>query len=467
MGEPGGSPCDGEAPRAWLPLPSTDQPRARTNPRVLATERGMVVLGGVAATTGAQTTESGAIYDLCADAWTPIGPTPFGVEAVEPVAFVPIVAWTGSGILVWGGYERTPGAYEEGEPVQLASRFDLADMAWSAMQRSGEPTVRETAAMLWTGSRLLVWGGAAQSGDRTWVNHADGALYDPATDSWSPMASAGAPSGRGFSSPPIWTGEKLIVWGGFRLLTGMGVGPAVETPTDGAIYDAASDSWTAIPPGGPLVAMQVWTGDELIAIGELDGQTTPGTVVFDGAVFDPVASTWSEMRAPEASMVTGVIDAGRRLFWSGTELLVLAQRIDAGRGRAVLLRYDLGAEAWSSVEVPAVPELAYWQDVALADGKLVISGQGPFTNAPGEPRHHTTQVIVFDVASSSWTSLPLLEDRGFPAVVVSAGQALMWGGADIYPDPAGPLSCIPNEPICDPITPTITDLLADGARIGL
>ena len=174
--------------------------------------------------------ESGGFYDLCADAWTPIVTAPFSVDTLH-ANYTPIMAWTGDKILVWGGYEMTPTwtGYAEGMTVAIASRFDVASNAWSGMNRSGEPQVRETAAQIWTGNRLLVWGGVVPSGDRTWVNHDDGALYDPATDSWSPIASAGAPTGRGFTQPPVWTGDKMIVWGGYRYEEGPGVSPRPRT----------------------------------------------------------------------------------------------------------------------------------------------------------------------------------------------------------------------------------------------
>lgn len=44
---------------------------------------------------------------------------------------------------------------------------------------------------------MLVWGGFA------------GARYDPATDSWAPMTTLGAPS---VAIPGVWTGSRLIVW---------------------------------------------------------------------------------------------------------------------------------------------------------------------------------------------------------------------------------------------------------------
>ena len=45
----------------------------------------------------------------------------------------------------------------------------------------------------------------------------DGALYDLASDAWSPMSAAGAPSAR-YDGTAVWTGSRMIVWGGLELI---------------------------------------------------------------------------------------------------------------------------------------------------------------------------------------------------------------------------------------------------------
>ena len=43
--------------------------------------------------------------------------------------------------------------------------------------------------------------------------YGDGARYNPATDSWAPVAAAGAPDARRYHTA-VWTGTEMIVWGG-------------------------------------------------------------------------------------------------------------------------------------------------------------------------------------------------------------------------------------------------------------
>ena len=64
--------------------------------------------------------------------------------------------------------------------------------------------------MVWTGSRVLVWGGvASRTGDR-FLN--DGAAYDPAADRWTALPPAPV-RGRD-RHVAVWAGDRMLVWGG-------------------------------------------------------------------------------------------------------------------------------------------------------------------------------------------------------------------------------------------------------------
>src|SRR5262249_6593649 len=70
------------------------------------------------------------------------------------------------------------------------------------------PLARSRHVSVWTGSEMLVWGG-----QREVLPLAAGARYDPATDGWSPLASAGQPLAR-TDATAVWTGSRMIIWGG-------------------------------------------------------------------------------------------------------------------------------------------------------------------------------------------------------------------------------------------------------------
>src|SRR5437773_4489778 len=62
-----------------------------------------------------------------------------------------------------------------------------------------------------------------------------GGRYNPSTDSWTATSTTSAPAGRNYHTA-VWTGSKMIVWGGF--------GSAGVLNTGGR-YNPGTDSWTA------------------------------------------------------------------------------------------------------------------------------------------------------------------------------------------------------------------------------
>src|SRR5258706_1445548 len=79
---------------------------------------------------------------------------------------------------------------------------------------TGAPAARNSHTAVWTGTKMIVWGG----GETAFVN--TGGLYDPGGDSWAATTTTGAPTARGFHTA-VWTGSQMIVWGGAEEGTGI------------------------------------------------------------------------------------------------------------------------------------------------------------------------------------------------------------------------------------------------------
>ena len=88
--------------------------------------------------------------------------------------------------------------------------YDPATDSWTATSNAGAPDARSAHGVVWTGQKMIIWGGQSAAG---LLN--GGALFDPTTNAWKgPMSTVNAPSTR--SAPGmVWTGNRLIVWGGF------------------------------------------------------------------------------------------------------------------------------------------------------------------------------------------------------------------------------------------------------------
>src|SRR3989344_4782038 len=90
---------------------------------------------------------------------------------------------------------------------------------WSSMGTTGAPTARSNHSAVWTGTRMIVWGG---HNGASYLN--TGAIYNPAADSWTATSTLGTdtnapPSGRTDHSA-VWTDDRMIIWGGYEGNTG-------------------------------------------------------------------------------------------------------------------------------------------------------------------------------------------------------------------------------------------------------
>ena len=165
-------------------------------------------------------------------------------------------------MIIWGGWNGD----DDARNYALAgSRYDPRTDRWRPISRDGAPEPREDHSAVWTGSEMIVWGGVrrdATSGERHQL--ATGGRYDPATDTWRPLAQGGAPEARE-DGVVVWTGSEMLVWGGQQ----------ADVPlASGARYLAAADTWCPIASDGAPVARRdhagVWDGRELVVWGGRD-----------------------------------------------------------------------------------------------------------------------------------------------------------------------------------------------------
>jgi N-acetylneuraminic acid mutarotase len=211
----------------------------------------MIIWGGSAS--GA--VNNGARYSPATDSWTPTRQ-----DATTPSArFLHTAVWTGSDMLVWGG-QGSSGLYET-----LGGRYHPSTDSWQPIPGGALPRVQ--ASGVWTGSEMIVWGGSSSAGSP--LNTGD--RYDPVANAWQPTAvDAMTPSVR-TSHSAVWTGSRMIVWGGS---SGSGTDLA-----NGGAYDPIANSWTAIPDGNGAPSARnrhaaVWTGTDMIVWG--GGSQTTG-----------------------------------------------------------------------------------------------------------------------------------------------------------------------------------------------
>ena len=120
--------------------------------------------------------------------------------------------WTGAAMVVFGGVT-------DAEPSGTATGgfYSESKQAWRATESLDAPGARTQHTAVWCGDRMVVWGGRNSNGTLN-----DGAVYVPPLDTapptdlgaWTALPANLAGFRRRHSA--VWTGTKMIVWGGLN-----------------------------------------------------------------------------------------------------------------------------------------------------------------------------------------------------------------------------------------------------------
>jgi hypothetical protein len=272
---------------------------------VAAWAGGRVVLWGGRQSSSYDTplNQEGAMLDPETLAATPT-PLPHAPPSRQMVSAVS----TGSEVIVWGG---TTGA-GDGNFVSSGAVLDVVAQSWTPTKPTTlAPRAQHVA--LWTGARMIIWGGLGNDPDG---GLGDGALYDPATNTWTPMAPS--PLGRRFGAGAVWTGSRMLIWGGFGTIDGGYKG-------DGASYDPATDTWQTLStlgapaPRSDFIAL--WTGSKMLVVGgRVDTAAGPLAASYDLAI-----DTWTPLPTEGAPFAADPAFQPYASVWLGCAALYWGQ----------------------------------------------------------------------------------------------------------------------------------------------
>jgi hypothetical protein len=236
--------------------------------------------------------------------------------------------WTGKKMIVWGGYSGNP-TYDDG------AAYDPATRTWTKLA-AGPLASRALPVAVWTGKDMLLFGGSGSSGF-----FSDGAAYDPATNTWRTLAPIPGSLGgnlTGSGSYAVWTGKVMLAWGFF----GNGGGAHGGGSLAAATYNPAANSWTTgavAPAQAPLFGDAFWTGKEMIVW----GYSSDSHGDLEGLAYDPATKKWSTMpasplgRAARDSMLA---------VWTGRYLVVGGGDNSAGLHKDAAA-YDPATNSWT------------------------------------------------------------------------------------------------------------------------
>ena len=331
----------------WTPTAGTNNaPTPRLGQTAVWTGTQMIVWGGFNANTSIVTavTASGGRYDPLTDSWSATT-----INGVPQARSIHTAVWTGNRMLIWGGSPGPPSSLSSG------GRYDPISDTWEPMSELGAPSARNFHRSIWTGSEMLVWGGSPDDGF-THLN--SGGRYEPVADVWQPMSLVNAPSPRG-SHTAVWSGNRMLIWGGS--------GPTGRLNTGGK-YDPVLDTWQAISlsgaPGARSLHSAVWTGERMVIWG---GRGT--SVLATGGSYDPNLDSWmitATLGAPAARQSHSAVWTGKRMVvWGGQASVV---ELNSGG------RYDPAGNVWESMSTVGAPKPRRNHTAVWTGSKMIVWG---------------------------------------------------------------------------------------------
>jgi N-acetylneuraminic acid mutarotase len=371
----------------WTEMSLVSSPSTRYFHTAVWTGSRMIVWGGHNGGTGGSYSDGGS-YDPVANQWTLIPPSAIGGPREGHVA-----VWTGSRMLVWGGRDAGAGAY-----VNTGALYDPASGLWQATSSSGAPSARVGHTAVWSGAEMIVWGGGEGG-----LSLGTGGRYHPGTDTWTDVSDANAPVPR-HAHAAVWTGSRMLIWGGYD---------GSASVDSGGTYDPSTNSWstmaTYLLPRSD--AMALWTGTRMLVWG---GQAN-GLYLSDGGRYDPSTNTWTKMSSSFNALPGPAV-------WTGNLMLVWPGATPAYGGR-----YDPLADAWSGISSVGAPIGRNGSSVVWAGNRMVVWGgtafEGWVYNSGGR----------YDPISDSWaptsqgTNVP--SPRYSHAAVSTGSRMIVFGGA--------------------------------------
>jgi len=346
------------------------------------------------------------------------------------------------------GLDVAPEAATDADASDAADG-DAGDAGPRWLPMTGGPLAgRANHSAVWTGTKMMVWGGFTGTADL-----ADGAEYDPSTDSWAmlPAAPIGARSFHG----AVWTGDQMMVWGGGAF------GPL----GDGAMYAPSTKGWGTVP-ASPLSArtgaVMVWcpsTGEVVIWGGGVGGSTPSWKA--DGAAYSPISKTWRSLpTAPIGARGSAVA------VWTGSDVVIWGGQDNARKSLRDGARYSPSTNSWTVLpDAPTAIDGRAFLGAAASDKGLVFlwggfsnaSVGGTYDRADGLTWSATDGWKVVDAVPSSLLGAP---QRDGPLTWWAFERFWVWSGGKEGTPVGGGAS---YDPVTRSWSP-MTDVSAPAAR---
>jgi N-acetylneuraminic acid mutarotase len=319
--------------------------------------------------------------------------------------------WTGSEMIIWGGAFILNGQWQN---LNTGGRYNPATDTWTATSTTNAPIARWLHTAVWTGTEMIVWGGYDGNGNNGFSN--TGGRYNPTSDSWTATSTTNVPAGRAHHTA-VWTGTEMIVWGGYNC--------CIARLNTGGRYDPNTDSWTASStinaPEARWLHNAVWTGSEMIVW----GGTNQTIYLNTGGRYNPNTDSWTPTDVP--NNVLGRI--AHAAVWTGSEMIVWGGTDSTFNDCNTGGRYNPAADSWSPTSANNAPDPRDSVAYVWTGSEMIVWGgiccTGIDLNTGGR----------YNAGTDSWTPTgtvnapyPRFSLQSHNFAVWTGSEMIVWGG---------------------------------------
>ena len=342
------TPTDGSRFGTWTSMALQITNRRRAQHSATWTDDGMLIFGG----RDINRINDPLFYRLSSDSWEPVST----VDMPSPRQGHSTIG-RGTSAYIYGGFGPDMPTTETN-----LYRYHTPTNTWFPLASYGGRRSNQSMVLMDDG-RMIMWGGETSS--LSYFN--DGAIYDPDTDTWSPIADAPL-IGRSLHKA-IWSeiNGKMYVFGGISY------GGTNLLPMS---YDPNTDTWEIIPKptgyNGRIYHTTVFNGRYIY----IYGGTNDVAVVQDDWEYDVLSSAdpWTrltEENSPQQRQYhTAVSTPYGMIIWGGS----FTSGVPVGK------RFNYGCRCWQDISTISEPTPRIHHSAVWTGSRMIIwGGDGVFS----------------------------------------------------------------------------------------
>ena len=295
-----------------------------------------------------------------------------------------VAIWTGKRMVIWGGFNNSA------NEIQAGASYNINTDTWQMISSTNQPSARINPTAVWTGNEMIIWGGLTGT-----TSLGNGGKYNPTTNSWTSIQTSSAPSNRAFHTA-IWTGSEMVIWGGVDAI-------ALKT---GGRYHPFNNSWTATNTVNAPVPRAnhtaIWTGNEMIIWGGNNGNNT----LKSGSKYSPSTDSWTVITNSGAPNIRYRHTA----VWTGTDMIIWGGSLIPSSFYNNGGVYNVADNSWTSVA--GFSHGRIFHSAIWSGSKMVIWG-----------RHDVNTGAIYDPINKTWSNMNIVDS---PAM--REGHSTVWTG---------------------------------------